>query len=89
MILNLITRQPPPPPFPLVSALPLLCAPLSLVSAPPTPRLFPLLTSMQVGVRLVGGKEEGLPRLQVEEVEEKDTEAADVPWKLRVETEQE
>lgn len=46
------------------------------------------LTSVQVGVGLVGPQEHGLPRLQPHQVEEINGEAADVPWVLGVQPQQ-
>lgn len=47
-----------------------------------------MLTSVQVGVGLVGPQEHGLPRLQPHQVEEINGEAADVPWVLGVQPQQ-
>lgn len=46
------------------------------------------LTSIQVGVRFAGPQKHGLSRFQDDVVQEVDGEAADVPWILRVEAEQ-
>lgn len=55
--------------------------------APPT-EPCPALTSLQVGVGLVGRQEHGLPGLQPHQVEEVDGEAADVPRELGVQAQQ-
>ena len=47
-----------------------------------------VLTSVQVGMGLVGSQEHGFPWLQPHQIEEINGEAADVPWVLGVQPQQ-